>query len=199
MQSVIDKVNEQYKKSAVVDVRSGDVVRVHQKIQEGGKERVQVFEGLVIRTDRKNSHTARVTVRRVASGVGVEKSYLLHSPLVLKVEVVKRSKVRRKYLSYMRELTGKSARLTGVDFDKEGVNAVVDKKAAEEEQKMHEEAEKQHEAEEANKAKEEAKTEAKVEAAKAAHEEDSKEEKAEQKAESKPEAKDDKKDSQTKK
>lgn len=177
MQSVIDKVNANFKKSAVVDVRSGDTVRVHQKIQEGSKERVQVFEGLVIRTDRKNSHTSRITVRRVASGVGVEKSYLMHSPLVLKVEVVKRSKVRRKYLSYMRELTGKSARLTGVDFDKEGVNSVVDKKAAEEEQKMHEEAEKQHEAEAGKEEAKEKEAKAKVEAAKAAHQETEKAEK----------------------
>lgn len=145
MSSVIKEIENQFKKSAIVDVRSGDTVRVHQKIKEGSKERIQVFEGLVIRTDRKNSHTASITVRRVSSGVGVEKSYLLHSPLVMKVEVTKRSKVRRKYLSYMRELTGKSARLTGVNFDKEGVNAVVDKKAVEEEKKLHEAEEAQHE------------------------------------------------------
>ena len=127
MQSVIDSIQDKYKKHQIVDVRSGDTVRVHQKIKEGNKERVQVFEGLVIRTDRKNSHTASITVRRIASGVGVEKSYLLHSPLVTKVEVVKRSKVRRNYLSYMRNLTGKSARLTGVSFDKESVNTVEEK------------------------------------------------------------------------
>ncbi len=124
MQSVTQKIEEKYKKHQVVDVRSGDTVKVHQKIKEGNKERVQVFEGLVIRTDRKNSHTSRITVRRIASGIGVEKSYLLHSPLVVKVEVVKRSKVRRNYLSYMRKLTGKSARLTGVAFDKESVNKI---------------------------------------------------------------------------
>ena len=97
MQSVIQKIEAKYKKSAVVDVRSGDTVRVHQKIKEGNKERVQIFEGLVIRTDRKNSLTSRITVRRISSGIGVEKSYLLHSPLVLKVDVIKRSKVRRNY------------------------------------------------------------------------------------------------------
>src|SRR6188472_3199933 len=135
MQSVIQKVEEKYKKGAVVDVRSGDTVKVHQKIREGNKERVQIFQGLVIRCDRKGSHTSRITVRRIASGVGVEKSFLLHSPLVLKVEVTKRSKVRRNYLSYMRARTGKSARLTGRDFDREGVNDVRDveaEKAAEE-------------------------------------------------------------------
>lgn len=122
MESVIQKFNQQFKKHAVVDVQSGDTVKVHQKIREGNKERVQIFQGLVIRTDRKNSHTSRITVRRIASGVGVEKSFLLHSPLVVKVEVTKRSKVRRNYLSYMRKRTGKAARLTGVDFDKYAVN-----------------------------------------------------------------------------
>ncbi len=131
MQSVIQKIEQKYKKHAVVDVKSGDTVRVHQKIREGNKERVQIFEGLVIRTDRKGSHTSSITIRRVASGVGVEKTYLLHSPLVTKVEVVKRSKVRRNYLSYMRGLTGKSARLTGVSFDREAVNDVPDKPQAE--------------------------------------------------------------------
>src|SRR5665647_1214583 len=105
MQSLIQKINAKYKKHAIVDVKSGDTVRVHQKIREGSKERVQVFEGLVIRTDRIGSHTATITVRRMASGIGVEKSYLLHSPLVVKVEVVKRTKVRRNYLTYMRART----------------------------------------------------------------------------------------------
>src|ERR1700749_326577 len=126
MESIVKKIENQYKKSAVVDVRSGDTVKVHQKIREGNKERVQIFQGLVIRTDRKGSHTSRITVRRIASGVGVEKSFLLHSPLVVKVEVTKRSKVRRNYLSYMRERTGKSARMTGVEFDHVAVNSVHD-------------------------------------------------------------------------
>lgn len=127
MQSVIQKVEAKYKKHDVVDVRSGDTVKVHQKIKEGNKERVQIFQGLVIRTDRKDSHTSRITVRRIASGVGVEKSFLVHSPLVEKIEITKRSKVRRNYLTYMRKLTGKAARLTGVDFDKDAVNAVAEK------------------------------------------------------------------------
>jgi len=170
MQSVIQKIEAQYKKSQVVDVRSGDTVKVHQKIREGNKERVQIFQGLVIRTDRKGSHLSRITVRRIASGIGVEKSFLLHSPLILKVEVTKRSKVRRNYLTYMRERTGKSARLSGVDFDHEQVNTVRDEKAEAEEEKLKEETAKAAEAEAAKKAEEEAKTEAKAEAALAAHE-----------------------------
>lgn len=131
MDSVIKKIEEQFKKDAVVDVKSGDTVEVHQKIKEGSKERVQIFKGLVIRTDRKGSHTSRITVRRMASGTGVEKSFLLHSPLVVKVEVTKRSKVRRNYLTYMRNRTGKAARLTGVDFDRNAVNTLPEAPKAE--------------------------------------------------------------------
>ena len=127
---LIKKVNDAQKKPNVVDVRSGDTVRVHQKIKEGTKERIQIFEGVVIRTDRKASHTARITVRKVASGVGVEKSFLIHNPLVEKIEVVRRAKVRRNYLSFLRNRSGKSARLKSVNFDREGVNDVHDVAAA---------------------------------------------------------------------
>lgn len=122
--ALIQKVNDEQKKAAVVDARSGDTVRVHQKIKEGNKERIQVFEGVVIRTDNKGQHTSRITVRKVASGVGVEKSFLLHSPLVEKVEIVRRAKVRRNYLSYLRQRAGKSARLRAVNFDRAEVNAL---------------------------------------------------------------------------
>ena len=138
--ALIQKVNDEQKKSAVVDVRSGDTVRVHQKIKEGAKERIQIFEGVVIRTDNKNSHTSRITVRKITSGVGVEKSFLLHSPLVEKVEVVRRAKVRRNYLSFLRNRSGKSARLVAKNFDHEGINN-VDQPAAETETKTDEPAE----------------------------------------------------------
>ena len=130
--SLIQKVNDEQKKHAVVDVRSGDTVRVHQKIKEGNKERIQVFEGVVIRTDNKKQHTSRITVRKIASGVGVEKSFLLHSPLVEKVEIVRRAKVRRNFLSYLRNRSGKSARLTAVNFDREGVNKLEEAPVVEE-------------------------------------------------------------------
>jgi large subunit ribosomal protein L19 len=170
MQGVIQKINEQYKKKAVVNVRSGDTVRVHQKIREGNKERIQIFQGLVIRTDQKNSHTSRITVRRISSGVGVEKSFLLHSPLVVKVEVTKRSKVRRNYLTYMRQRTGKSARMTGVEFDRDAVNAVHDAALEAEEAKLKEEVAKEAAAKADEKAKEDAELEAKAAAVQASHE-----------------------------
>lgn len=137
---LINKVNQAQKKQAVVDVRSGDTVRVYQKIKEGAKERIQMFEGVVIRTDNKKSHTSRITVRKIASGVGVEKSFLLHSPLVEKVEVVRRAKVRRNFLSYLRERAGKSARLVARDFDRVAVNNVHDAKAEAEAERLKEEA-----------------------------------------------------------
>ena len=132
MFELIKKVNDAHKKAGVVDARTGDTVRVHQKIKEGNKERVQIFEGVVIRTDRKDSLTSRVTVRKVTSGIGVEKSFLLHSPLVEKIEITKRSKVRRKYLSFLRDRSGKSARLKAIPFDRAAVNKVAEAPKAEE-------------------------------------------------------------------
>ena len=123
--NILKQIGDAQKKKAVVDVRSGDTVRVTQKIKEGNKFRSQTFEGVVIRVDRKDSHTARIVVRKVTSGVGVEKSYLIHSPLVEKIVIVKRSKVRRNNLSYLRERSGKSARLKGKDFDRTAVNDVT--------------------------------------------------------------------------
>lgn len=129
--ALIQKVNDEQKKHAVVDVRSGDTVRVHQRIKEGTKERTQIFEGVVIRTDNKSSHTSRITVRKITSGVGVEKSFILHSPLVEKVEIVRRAKVRRNYLSFLRSRSGKSARLKAIKFDREAVNTLPEPKVEE--------------------------------------------------------------------
>lgn len=123
--SVLQQISDAQKKKAVVDVRSGDTVKVTQKIKEGSKFRLQVFEGVVIRVERKDSHTARIHVRKIASGVGVEKSFLLHSPLIEKIEITKRAKVRRNNLSYLRDRSGKSARLAGKDFDRLAVNDVT--------------------------------------------------------------------------
>ena len=125
---ILKNIADAQKKKAVVDVRSGDTVKVTQKIKEGDKFRFQVFEGVVIRVDRKESHTARIVVRKIASGIGVEKSFLLHSPLVEKIEVVKRAKVRRNYLSYLRNRSGKSARLVARDFDRAAVNNLKEEK-----------------------------------------------------------------------
>ncbi len=171
MHALIKQVESKFLKKQVVDVRSGDTVKVSQRIKEGSNERIQIFEGLVIRTDRKDSLTSTITVRRISSGVGVEKSFLLHSPLIEKVEIVKRSKVRRKYLSYMRARSGKSARLAAVDFDKNTVNDVTDPEAEAELERIKEEQKKEHEALAEEKAAEAAELEAKAAEVEARHNE----------------------------
>ena len=101
----------QIAKSNVPKMQPGDTVRVHQKIVEGDRERIQVFQGTVIRLG-KGGINARFTVRRIATNnIGVERTYLLHSPRIEKIEVVRHARVRRAQLYYFRKLQGKSARL----------------------------------------------------------------------------------------
>ena len=101
--------NEQLKKDVPV-IRAGDTVRVYNKIKEGNRERTQLFEGLVI--SKKNGVISETfTVRRIAYGVGVEKTFPLHSPNVEKVEIVRTGKVRRAKLYYIRERVGKAAKV----------------------------------------------------------------------------------------
>jgi large subunit ribosomal protein L19 len=118
-------------KAKIAQIQPGDTVRVHQIIREGSKTRTQVFEGLVIRYRKPNDGNAYLTVRKIASGVGVEKSWFVHSPNVEKIEVVRRAKVRRAFLSYMRGLRGKKARLMEQEFDKTAANDVDHRTAAE--------------------------------------------------------------------
>lgn len=95
------------------DIRPGYTVRVHQKVEEGGKQRIQIFEGLVIGVHRGGSAPdATFTVRRIASGIGVERVFPLHSPLIDKIDVKKVAKVRRAKLNFLRGRQGKSARLS---------------------------------------------------------------------------------------
>lgn len=169
MSFIAQQIEAKYKKKAVVDIKSGDSVKVHQKVREGGKERIQIFEGMVLRVTRRGSLSSTFTVRRIASGVGVEKTFLIHAPNILKIEVVKRTKVRRNYLTYMRELTGKSVRLAGVEFDRDAVNVIHDEEVEAEEAKIHEEALAKHDELAAKEAEAKAKEEAKAEAALAKH------------------------------
>ena len=101
----------------IPDVKPGDVVRVHQKIKEGEKERIQVFEGVVLAKKHGTGINATITVRKVTLGVGVERIFPLHSPLVDKIEIIKRSKVRRAKLYYLREAKGRKARLKAKAFN----------------------------------------------------------------------------------
>lgn len=101
---LIQKVESQHRKSQVAQVSPGDSVKVHYRVRELGKERVQIFEGLVIATRRLNSLQASFTVRRIVSGVGVERTFPLHSPHLVKVERLKSGKVRRAKLNFVRGL-----------------------------------------------------------------------------------------------
>jgi large subunit ribosomal protein L19 len=109
--NLVQSVQNQQLKDKTPELQSGDTVRVHTRIVEGDRERVQVFQGTVIRL-RSGGVNANVTVRRIASdGIGVERTFPLHSPRVEKVEVVRHAKVRRAQLYYLRGRTGKAARL----------------------------------------------------------------------------------------
>jgi len=111
MNPIMDLVNKKSLKKSIPDVRTGDVVKVSQKIREGAKTRAQVFEGMVIARSGGNSVTASITVRKIASGVGVEKKFLLNSPNIESIKVLRSSKVRRKKIFFLRGLTGKAAKI----------------------------------------------------------------------------------------
>ena len=105
--NILDQITQDYKKKDVPEFNVGDTVKVHVKIIEGQRERIQVFEGYVL----NGGISQTFTVRRLAQGIGVEKTFPMHSPKVDKIEVVKKGRVRRAKLNYMRERTGKAARI----------------------------------------------------------------------------------------
>jgi large subunit ribosomal protein L19 len=127
--SAIEYVESKHLRKDVIDFRTGDSVRVHWKVKEGEKERVQAFEGIVIRK-KKGNNRASFTVRKVSFGVGVERIFPLHSPRYEKIEVLSRGSVNRNRLFYLRQLKGKASR---VDVQEEnaptGANTAAGKKA----------------------------------------------------------------------
>ncbi len=118
--TLVQKVEEKYLKK-IPALKSGDTVRVHQKIKEGNKERIQIFEGVVLKVSGSGLKKTFL-VRKISFGVGIEKSYPLYSPNIAKIEIKKRAKVRQAYLTYLRKLQGKSARLREKGFDALAVN-----------------------------------------------------------------------------
>lgn len=108
--SVIENIEKEQMRVDTPDFRPGDSVRVHVKIREGGKERVQAFEGAVIRK-RRGKVRSTFTVRKISYGVGVERTFPLHSPMIEFIELVQRGKVRRSRIYYLRNLRGKAARI----------------------------------------------------------------------------------------
>jgi large subunit ribosomal protein L19 len=109
--NVIDLLEREQEKHEVPVLRSGDTVRVHVKVVEGTRERIQVFEGVVIALGGKTGLGSTFTVRRVAHGVGVERTFLVHSPRIDRIEVLRHGDVRRAKLYYLREKVGKRARI----------------------------------------------------------------------------------------
>ncbi|HET6921747.1 MAG TPA: 50S ribosomal protein L19 [Anaeromyxobacteraceae bacterium] len=110
LRKALDHIEKKYLRKDLPEFRTGDTVRVHTKIKEGDKERIQVFEGVVIAHRRGNTRSM-FTVRKVSYGVGVERMFPVHSPRVDRVEVVSHGEVRRARLYYLRALQGKAARL----------------------------------------------------------------------------------------
>jgi len=106
----IEQLEKEQMRMDVPDFRAGDTVKVHVKIKEGEKERIQVFEGLVIRK-RQGASRASFTVRKVSYGVGVERIFPTHSPAIDHIDVIQKGKVRRAKLYYLRQLKGKAARI----------------------------------------------------------------------------------------
>jgi len=108
--NIIDRIDQEQMRFDHPDFRPGDTVKVHIRIIEGNKERVQMFQGVVIKRKRGKMN-ATFTVRKISHGVGVEKTFALHSPRLEKVEIISRGKVRRSRLFYLRERRGKAARI----------------------------------------------------------------------------------------
>jgi len=117
MSTIIDRINQEQLRFDHPDFRPGDSVKVHIRIIEGNKERIQIFQGVVMR--RKNgSMEATFTVRKISHGVGVEKTFALHNPRVEKIELVSRGRVRRARLYYLRNRRGKAARIREASQDR---------------------------------------------------------------------------------
>jgi len=110
MSSIIQKIEEEQLRQDIPEFRPGDTVKVHIRIIEGTKERVQIFQGVVIKRKR-GTMDASYTVRKISHGVGVEKTFALHNPRIEKIEVVSRGRVRRSRLFYLRSRRGKAARI----------------------------------------------------------------------------------------
>ncbi len=116
MKEEIIEFNKNQRAKKIPDLQTGDVLRVHRKIIEGGKERVQIFEGMIIAIKGKQSSSPMVTVRKVSEGIGVELIVPVYSPKIAKIETVKRAKVRRSKLYYIRTKPAKSMRMKYKDL-----------------------------------------------------------------------------------
>ena len=112
--NILDQITMDYRKEDIPEFKVGDTLRVHVKIIEGQRERIQVFEGYVLKRQHGGVNET-FTVRKLSNGIGVEKTFPLHSPKIEKIEVVRRGRVRRAKLNYMRQRTGKAARIRSAE------------------------------------------------------------------------------------
>ena len=112
--NVLDQITQDYKREDIPEFKVGDTLRVHVKIIEGQRERIQVFEGYVLKRQHGGVNET-FTVRKLSNGIGVEKTFPLHSPKIEKIELVRKGKVRRAKLNYMRQRTGKAARIKSAE------------------------------------------------------------------------------------
>jgi large subunit ribosomal protein L19 len=112
--NAIQKIEQEHLRLDIPQFKAGDTIKVHLRIIEGEKERIQVFQGVVLRV-RKGTTDSTFTVRKVSDGIGVERVFPMHSPYIERVEVVTRGKVRRSRIYYLRNLKGKAARIKPLD------------------------------------------------------------------------------------
>ncbi|MCF7846890.1 MAG: 50S ribosomal protein L19 [Candidatus Gracilibacteria bacterium] len=171
MSHILQSFSEKHGKASVPKLRSGYIVKVHQKIKEGDKTRIQVFQGTIIAVNPGHGVDETFTVRKISEGIGVEKVFPIHSPNVVKIEVMRAQKVRRAKLNFLRKLSGKSLRLKEVSFrpeektfaveaEEEATEEVVEESSEKEEKNEKPVAEKTEEArDEASEKKEEPKKE----------------------------------------
>jgi large subunit ribosomal protein L19 len=131
LENVVKSLSSSFEKTDVPVFNTGDSVRVHAKIIEGTKERIQVFEGVVIKRSRGNKTDATFTVRKISYNIGVERTFPVHSPRVEKIEVVSRAKVRRARLFYLRPLRGKATRMKTIYENNRGESAAKKQDATE--------------------------------------------------------------------
>jgi len=108
--NLVNEISNRQLKTGIPEFRSGDTIKVSVRITENNKSRIQVFQGVVMQR-RGSGVSATFTVRKISSGIGVERTFPLHSPVIAKIELVKKGKVRRNKISYLRKLSGKSARI----------------------------------------------------------------------------------------
>lgn len=117
MSKILEDFGNQSCKASVPDLKPGYLIAVHQKIKEGNKERVQVFQGTVIKTNSGHGINDNFTVRKVSEGIGVERTFPVHAPSIIKIEVIRAYKVRQAKLNYLRNLSGKALRMKEIPLN----------------------------------------------------------------------------------